>query len=219
MQQAMFERAKNGYSPEAVNQYIAALTQEYEAKIRETSALATHFKQQNESDRLRLAEVLMQANNTASGIIEKAKQEAAGIIAEAHMETGRIKIIAVEEAMQLRKKLDAELTSVRETFDKITDATEAARQDLLNMFQKVDSTSRHAASMVHIWKQNTPPAPAQSTSYTPEHPSEVFPETNAQWLETMGELLKNVPPPTKAGEHPYGSYVVNDGQPYGTETE
>ena len=115
MPQAMFERVKNGYSPEAVDQFVAAQAQAneqlkaslstYETKLKEVTALALHLKQQNESERLRLAEVLMQANHTASGIVEQARQEAAKIIAEANTEAGCLKTVAAQEAQQLKKEL------------------------------------------------------------------------------------------------------------------
>jgi len=196
MQQAVFERVKGGFSPEAVNQHIATLAQEnerlkaslsaYETKLKEMTALASYLKRQNDSERLRLADVMVQAN-----------QKAAEITTAAEREAGCIKAAAVEEAMLLKKKLDAELAMVREVFGDIADATETARRDLLNMFQKVDISSRNAAALLHVWKQKTPDTEVQAVS---EHTPKVTPDERESWLETMSELLKSVPPPEKGGQ-------------------
>ena len=216
MRQAMFQRIKSGYSPDEVNQYIAALAQEneqqkatlntYEAKLREVTALANAYKAQSESDRLRLADVMMQANHTGSGIIEQAKQEASRIIADANAESGNIKSAAIEEIAQLKRKLDTELATIRETFSNITAATETSRQDILNMFQKVDSSSRNASSLLHIWHQNAP-APAD-IPITAAPPSGETPAGGSEkWLDDLQDILKNVQPPEKASEHPHDPYV------------
>ena len=218
MQEAMFGKVKNGFSPDEVTKYIAALAQEnerlktnlntYETKLREVTALAAYLKQQSESERLRLADVMMQANQTASGIIEQKKQEASGIIANANVEADRIKAAAIEEAAQLKRKLDAELATVRETYEKIAAATEEARQEMLMMFQKVDSSTRSAASLLNIWQQNTS-LPAESAAKPPEYAHAMAPGTNAEWLNAMSDLLKNVPAPKKAGEEPHDPYALN----------
>lgn len=218
MQQAMFERVRNGFSPEAVNQYIAALAQEnerlktsletYEKKLREVTALASYLKQQSESERLRLADVMVQANNAASGAIAQAKQEAEKVITDANAEAIRIKAATIEEAAELKKKLDAELDAVKETFDKINAATETSRQDLLILFQKVDASSRSASALLHIWQQNKVVPDAKIVA---NPPSGMSPETNEQqWMKTMNELLQGVPPPEKASENPHNPYIILD---------
>ena len=199
MQQAMFQIVKSGYSPDEVNQYIAAL--------------ANTYKAQSESDRLRLADVMMQASHTSSGIIEQAKQEAARIIADANAESERIKTTAVEEIAQLKRKLNAELATIRETFSNITAATETSRQDILSMFQKIDSSSRNASSLLHIWCQNasapadTPIAAASTSGETPT-------SENEKWLDDMRDILKNVQSPEKASEHPHDPYGGFSTWPY-----
>jgi len=206
MQQAVFERVKGGFSPEAVNQYIAALAQEnerlkaslntYETKLKEMTALASYLKQQNNSERLRLADVMVQAN-----------QKATEITVAAEKESGFIKAAAVEEATLLKKKLDAELAMVREVFGEITDATEAVRRDLLNMFQKVDISSRNAAALLRAWKQSTPDTEVKAAS---EYVSKAPAGEKELWLETMSELLKSIPPPEKAGQRHQSSYDGNN---------
>jgi len=215
MRQAMFQKVKNGYSQDEVNQYIAALAQEneqqkatlntYETKLRKVIALANTYKSQSESDRLYLADVMMQANHTVSGMIEQAKQEATRIIADAKTESRHVKATTVEEIAQLKRKLDAELVTIREIFSDIIAATEISRQDVLGMFQKVDFSSRKAATLLHIWPPKTA-APADDPVTEVPVSKETPIGGSEKWLDDMRDMLKNVRSPEIASEHPHDPY-------------
>ena len=220
---ARFSIIINGYSPEEVEEYIAnqaarytGVSQEnrqlkdalehYEQKLREIASSYAQLKEQSNADRLRLADIMVQANKTAADLIEKAETDVKVIIDDANKEAERIKAAAAEDAVELRNRLDSKFCGIHDIFDQITAATETSRQNLLNLFLQADQDARQASSLLHVWKQKNKAEVMLSTQQTKPPPS-VPPEANAsypapenrEWLNAMSDLLKNVPPPTKVG--------------------
>ena len=216
-----FPTITNGYSPEDVERYIeeqAAMytgisnenrqlkdaLQKYELKLREIAAAYTQLKEQGDADRLRLAEVMMQANKTAADLVEKAQADIKIKMDEANKEADRIKAEAAKDAAELREKLDAKFNGMHDIFSQITDANETARQNLLTLFLQVDQDARQASSLLHTWTRENKLAAARAA----EMASAMPPEQGREWLDMMGELLKDVQPPTKVGRNnPYSDVI------------
>ena len=222
-----FFTAGNTYSPEAAEQHIAHLTaqnimftqdnqrlkvllNEYEQKMRELTAMCTQLKEQNESDRLQLADVMMLANKNAVALMENAKEDVETLLDSAKKEADRIKTTAISDSAELKKRLDAELYTMRDTVEKIASTIEATRQDLLQVFGQMDTSARKALALLNAWQQNaelSPPAPDDAPPAN----------TNADYKAFMSDLLKDVAPPEKADLHrqiPQPHLLQQDDQAY-----
>ena len=209
--QQTFEREKNGYSVEAVNRHMLTLTTQtnslrqeneqlkanadtYETTLKKLSTILSQLKAQNDSDRLQLAKIMIDANTNATGIIEQAEQDAAKIRADATAEANKIKSAATREATDLKKKLDGEIAQLRLAFEKITDAIEHTRHKLMSTFTEVDASAKNATGLLHTWQQNAETAEAPITVPTPPvaAPPEAPAEQDRSWMKDISEMLKNV---------------------------
>ena len=193
-----FPIIESNYSPEAVDRYIAQQAEKiakYEQKFRELFGAYSQLKEQYEKDRLRVGDVLMDANQKATEIVEKAKAESEILLADVKREADRIKTAAVVEAAELKKQLDVEFIAVRDTFDKISAATESSRQDYLEMLNKVDTNTRNASSILHIWQQNTSTAVANFAAHASA-------SGDKDYLSLMNKILQDVTPPENMDKSP-----------------
>ena len=210
---AWFPIKSNGYPPEDVDKFIdeqAAIhtgisnenrqlkdaLQRHEQKLREIVAAYEQLKKQSDIDRIRLAELMMQANKTAGDVIEKARNDAKILMEDANRDAQRIKGAAAADAANLRKKMDEKFCGISDVFDKVIAATEVSRQNLLNMFSQADKDARQASLLLHTWKQTNAAEVIRATEQAKAAP----PEKGREWLETVSDLLKNVPTPTKTWE-------------------
>ena len=149
--------------------------------IEQLTAALHHSESERAREKERLANAIIQSEQTGFEIIQRARSDAEKIAQDAKAETERIKTAAIIEAKEIRRRIEAEISSLRQTLTNMTETAETSKQKCFSLYQTLSNHINSLSDML---------AGQQATFKTASVEKDTA--NNDEFFHNMSEKLRNV---------------------------